>query len=224
MNTGILAIWNDCEPSAVATYERWYVEEHLYDRVGVAGFRYGRRYEALDGTPRYFTFYETATPHVMFSSDYLERIASPSPRTNAVMPSFRSMCRTVCRRAAHLGLHMAAGCVLTGRLTVAEERRSAVTEALQQAAQALMEQPDVLGAQVWEAMPDEAPANREEAIRPDPDRHIDAALVVATMRPSGARAVMASGTVASLGQDFAMEAGVYQLLCELRHEEAIAGP
>jgi len=44
---GILAIWNDCAPEGYDHFERWYIREHLQERVGVPGFRFGRRYEAV---------------------------------------------------------------------------------------------------------------------------------------------------------------------------------
>ena len=45
---GILAAWNDCAPEGLAEYEHWYAH-HLAERVGVPGFREGRRYEAVPG-------------------------------------------------------------------------------------------------------------------------------------------------------------------------------
>jgi hypothetical protein len=60
---GILALWNDCREGSEHEYEAWYRGEHLRERVGLPGFRFGRRYIAVAGTsPRYFTYYETETP------------------------------------------------------------------------------------------------------------------------------------------------------------------
>ena len=68
---GILAIWNDIEPEGYEHFERWYNREHLQERVGVPGFRFGRRYEAVSGGDRrFFAFYEVDSPAVLTSPAY----------------------------------------------------------------------------------------------------------------------------------------------------------
>ncbi|MEK7837136.1 MAG: hypothetical protein AAB328_04045, partial [candidate division NC10 bacterium] len=54
----VLAIWNDIAPGGDAEFNHWHTREHVPERVGIAGFLRGRRYEALAGSPRYFTLYE----------------------------------------------------------------------------------------------------------------------------------------------------------------------
>ncbi len=85
MHQGILAIWNDCLPEVEKQYEDWYVGQHLPERVGVPGFRIGRRYEALAAEPRYFTFYDTDKPDVLWSDAYRERLANPTVETAGIM-------------------------------------------------------------------------------------------------------------------------------------------
>ena len=100
---GILAIWNDIEPEGYEHFERWYNREHLQERVGVSGFRFGRRYEAVSGGDRrFFAFYEVDSPEVLTSPAYMQRLENPTPWTQKSMTSFRNMVRTVCdlRRSA----------------------------------------------------------------------------------------------------------------------------
>jgi hypothetical protein len=95
--TGILAIWNDCAPEGYEHFERWYIREHLQERVGVPGFRFGRRYEAVSGGDRrFFAFYEVESPAVLRSVAYVDRLEYPTPWTREAMKSFRGMIRTVC--------------------------------------------------------------------------------------------------------------------------------
>jgi hypothetical protein len=55
---GILAIFNNAAPGREAEFEEWFQHEHLQERLGVPGFLLGgRRYEAVQGEPRYFNFY-----------------------------------------------------------------------------------------------------------------------------------------------------------------------
>ena len=101
---GILAIWNDCAPEGEAHYERWYKSEHMQERVGVPGFRFGRRYERLaGGDRRFFTFYEVESPDVLSSRAYVERLENPTPWTTESMKYFRNMVRTVCDLRASAG-------------------------------------------------------------------------------------------------------------------------
>jgi hypothetical protein len=101
---GILAIWNDCAASEEADYEQWYMREHFPERLGVPGFRTGRRYEAVAGEPRFFTYYEVDGPAVLVSPAYRERLQNPTPWTRRIMQSaFRRMIRTVCERTASWG-------------------------------------------------------------------------------------------------------------------------
>jgi hypothetical protein len=96
---GILAIWNDRVDAIAATYERWLVSEHIPERLAVPGFLEARRYEAVRGTPRFFTPYVVESPEVLASPDYLARLASPTPLTREVMAGFRNMTRSACTLA-----------------------------------------------------------------------------------------------------------------------------
>lgn len=219
MEPGILVVLNDCVPEGREAYERWYVEEHLYERVGVPGFRFGRRYEALQGSPPFFTYYEVDSPAVLHSPVYVERIQNPTPRTTAVMPGFREMSRTVCRKTGHPGLRMLGGIVLVLRF---DEGAGAAPDpdALQAAAQAVQEHPDVLGAQVWEAEPDpepDRPLTREETLRGKRDARIAAALVVDLMRPEAGESLLRGPAVSALAAAPGAAVGLYRLLCDL-HE------
>jgi hypothetical protein len=96
---GILAIRNDCARGLAATYEEWYQDEHLIERLCVSGFCVGRRYEAVVATRQFLTTYE------MERLEYLERPAHPTERTAAIMQSgFSNACRTVCERRRCLAL------------------------------------------------------------------------------------------------------------------------
>ena len=101
---GILAIWNDCRPSDLDAYEAWYLGEHLVERVGLAGFDWGRRYRTLGSGPAYLTYYQTRSPDVLASPAYRARLDDPTPATRTIMGgSFTNMSRTVCRRVERTG-------------------------------------------------------------------------------------------------------------------------
>ena len=113
--TGILALWNNCAPGREAEYEYWYQTEHLHERLSVPGFLAVRRYQALEAKPRYFTFYETASPEVLYTTEYLDRLDDPTPLTQTIMSEvFLDMNRTACRRTICFGSY-GGGNVLTVR-------------------------------------------------------------------------------------------------------------
>ncbi len=89
--TAVLAIWSDAAPEHEEEFNNWYTNQHLPERVGVPGFRRGRRY-AKDGPGelKYFTLYETADIRVLESGPYLERLNSPTDWTRRVLPYFRN--------------------------------------------------------------------------------------------------------------------------------------
>ncbi len=208
MHTGILAIWNDCLSEVEQQYEDWYMGQHLPERVSVPGFRIGRRYQAVAADLRYFTFYDTDTPDVLWSDAYRERLANPTLETAEIMHSFRNMNRTVCRRVSQTG-HFVAGHAVTARLNKLPDDAAEIQGALLQAS-------GVTGSEAWQAVevPD-AGATVEAKYRDGPDEAIGAAIVFHVMREQDAL-----DTCDELSRALGDQAqiGAYQLLCELRAE------
>ena len=101
---GVLAIWNGMTAEADAEFVKWHVEEHIPERVGLPGFRRGRRYVARDGHPKYFNFYEADTADVFTSAAYKARLNDPTPWSRNVMAQFRDMSRTACDIVCSKGL------------------------------------------------------------------------------------------------------------------------
>lgn len=125
----VVAIWHDLLPDAKPEFYQWHNREHMPERVGIPGFRRGRRYIALSGTPEYFNLYEADSPEVLSGQDYLNRLNAPTPWTQRVVPSFRNVARSICR-VAFTGGCGSGGIVLTMRFHVDEGLRSAAIEAL----------------------------------------------------------------------------------------------
>ncbi|HKZ06900.1 MAG TPA: hypothetical protein VJU81_15665 [Methylomirabilota bacterium] len=99
----VLAIWNDIAPGGDAEFDHWHISEHIPERVGVPGFLRGRRYNAVTGSPRYFTLYETETVATLQSAPYLARLNAPTPWTTKCIQLFRNNRRTACRTTLSLG-------------------------------------------------------------------------------------------------------------------------
>ena len=199
MSTGILALWNDCEPAHRASYESWYAEEHLPERLGLPGFLRGRRYLALDGAPQFFTYYEVATPEVLIDPVYLKRVNNPTPRTKFIMgEAFRNMSRTICQVTAREG-RMRGAWAVTRTLTF-DVTAPDLAE--------LIQTPGVARAEQWVEADLSAPAENAETRLRGGDVTVAGCLFVETLRREDA-------------EDLAAEipgARVWQFLCELEAE------
>ena len=114
---GAVAIWHDISPDGRDAFYAWHGSEHMPERVGIPGFRRGRRYVSVAGTPEFFNLYETESTATVSGAAYLERLNHPTPWTRATVPHFRGVARSLCAVAATFG-HGQGGLVGTFRYAV----------------------------------------------------------------------------------------------------------
>jgi hypothetical protein len=102
---GAICIWNDITADGRDDFYAWHIAEHMPERVGIPGFRRGRRYiaSAAETSPEFFTLYETDGPEVHVGQAYLNRLNNPTPWTRRVMPAFRKTSRALTRVRASFG-------------------------------------------------------------------------------------------------------------------------
>jgi hypothetical protein len=210
--TGILAIWNDCAPEGLEHFERWYIREHLQERVAVPGFRVGRRYEAVAGSDRrFFAFYEVDSPDVLSSPAYLERLETPTPWTLEAMKSFRRMVRTVC------DVRAAAGDLVGSHAVVLRaDGAMAPTPGVGTLVAGLAREEGIARVHLWTAAARQTPADTAEMRSRGKDQLIAGALVVECLRRSDAERVasaLSGGLPAALGISGKRVLTTYGLLC-----------
>ena len=75
---GVVALWHDLVPDAKEEFYEWHSRERMPERVGIPGFRRGRRYVAVNGAPEFFVLYEADSPEVLGGIDFLNRLNAPS--------------------------------------------------------------------------------------------------------------------------------------------------
>ena len=208
---GILAIWNDCAPDGYDHFERWYIREHLQERVGVPGFRFGRRYEAVSGADRrFFAFYEVDSPDVLSSKAYVDRLEAPTPWTLEAMKAFRNMVRTVC------DLRAAAGDLIGSHAVVLRaDGAMAPTPDAAKLVESLAAEPGVARVQLWTAAARQTPTDTAEMKSRGKDQLTAGALVVECLRHADAERVAATLATppAALGVSGNSVVGIYGLLC-----------
>jgi hypothetical protein len=126
--TGAVAIWHDLLPDATEDFYEWHNREHM--RVGIPGFRRGRRYIAVEGAPKYFNLYEADSPEVLSGGDCLNGLNAPQTGPSGSCPrsvgqhagvakgseARRHRELSLARSAAHVG--QAGSCRMERRCTI----------------------------------------------------------------------------------------------------------
>ena len=126
---GVVTIWHDLLPEAKDDFYEWHNREHMPERVGIPGFRRGRRYVAIRGAPEFFNLYEADSAETLGGQDYLTRLNSPTPWTTRVIPSFRNVTRGVGRVVFTNGVG-SGGVMLTLRFAIDDALREATIDVL----------------------------------------------------------------------------------------------
>jgi hypothetical protein len=139
----VVAIWNGIASEAREQFYDWHTNEHMPERVGIPGFRRGRRYVAADAdtAPEFFTLYEADTMQVLQGNDYTNRLNDPTPGTKATTAHFRDTARALSRVLVSHGPGIG-GLLLTIRFDCDEQHLPGLRALVRAAAQA----PRVTGA------------------------------------------------------------------------------
>ena len=101
--SGLLFVMIDIEPEFEEEFNRWYEEEHLPERLACEGFLNGRRFQALEGGPKYLATYELETPEVLDGPAY-QRLIPPTDWTRRISAHFTDHVRNVYREITPAGL------------------------------------------------------------------------------------------------------------------------
>ena len=126
---GVIAIWHDVLPEAKDEFYEWHSREHMPERVGIPGFRRGRRYLAVSGAPEFFVLYEADSAEVLGGLDYLNRLKTPTAWTKRLLPSLRNMTRSICRVTFTSGVG-SGGVMLTSHFDIDGAHQPGAIEAL----------------------------------------------------------------------------------------------
>jgi hypothetical protein len=105
--SALLLVMLDSEPGTDDDeFNRWYFEEHVAERLALPGFRSARRFEAVEGSPRYLAIYELDSLETLATPEYRVLAHSPlignnvddpvgSQRTMEMLARFRNVRRNV---------------------------------------------------------------------------------------------------------------------------------
>lgn len=87
---GLLAVWTDIAPEAEREFNEWYNKEHIPQLLGVPGFLSGRRYQAVEGEPKYLALYELTDVSVLKGDAFRQVRESPTEWSKKIIPLFRN--------------------------------------------------------------------------------------------------------------------------------------
>jgi hypothetical protein len=73
---GLLLFITDIDPKNEDDFNRWYEEEHLAERMAIPGFVAARRFQAVEGSPKYLAIYDLESPDVLQSAPYLHAVGA----------------------------------------------------------------------------------------------------------------------------------------------------
>ncbi|MFM8678478.1 MAG: hypothetical protein ACKOGH_02500, partial [Alphaproteobacteria bacterium] len=159
-----VAIWHDIAPEGIEEFLDWHHREHMPERLGIPGFRRGRRYIRVGGEGQaYFNLYEVDAFEVLVGQDYLGRLNAPTPWTRRAVAHFRQVTRGLCRVAGSQGIGQG-GIAATLRIAATTDggerlRRHLLREAIP----ALLDRTGILGAPL--GFTDEAGSRRGPTCR-----------------------------------------------------------
>jgi hypothetical protein len=123
--TGVITIWHDISAAGLQDFYEWHNREHIPERVGIEGFRRGRRYIAVAGEPAFFTLYNVDSPAVLSGPAYHARLNAPTPWTLRAVTHFSNEARSLCGVLASSGVG-AGGIIGTLRFDCDEARDDAL--------------------------------------------------------------------------------------------------
>ncbi len=142
--SAFLALWNDVDPARAAEYDCWHTFEHMPERVGIAGFRSGRRYAAHERTDdRYFTLYVVDGLDVFAGPDYADVVDRPTDWSRSMRPSLRNFQRSPCTTMLTLGSGLG-NSVATFRIHVGEATNVPSLNAARPALEAYLQSSGIL--------------------------------------------------------------------------------
>jgi hypothetical protein len=88
--TGLLVVWTDIASEYEADFNEWYDKEHIPQLLGVPGFQTGRRYQAVEGAPKYAAIYQLADENVLKSDGFRAVRENPTAWTKKITLQFRN--------------------------------------------------------------------------------------------------------------------------------------
>lgn len=203
LGEGAMTMWHDVKSGMEADHDDWHSHEHIPERIGIPGFRRGRRCRSIDGSPGWFLMYEVDDLSVLPSPAYLERLNSPSDWSQQIIPSITNMNRTLSRVESSHGVGVGGFLATIRFAAVAEARFDAKFPELAQAK-------GLVGAHFLRGDESASRINtKEKSLRDRPDE-VSSAIILIEGYDADSVAVAAKGLTGRIAADEVL-VNLYQL-------------
>lgn len=222
MTDAVMAVWGDTAPAGDAEFSEWYHREHIPERVGMPGWRNGRRYRKIGrGKHRYLAAYDVERMACFDDPAYRHALDHPTEWTTRMMVHFRNFVRATSRVRFSSG-EVLGSVIATVRYAPGTGDPEAIARWLAGTAlHDLRNREGVTRVQHWEAdMGRSLAKTSEQAIRKDKDGEAPfTAIIEGTDRAFVEAALTEAGVVDGLLERGAkdVDAGLYAMLFAL-HE------
>ena len=104
LGKGALVMLHGVKPGMDADHDDWHSMEHIPERIGIPGFRRGRRCRSVDDESAWFLMYEVDDLDVLSSAAYRERLNHPSEWSQRIIPAITNMNRTLAEVEESIGI------------------------------------------------------------------------------------------------------------------------
>jgi hypothetical protein len=84
--TALMMVWADVPAELEDDFNKWYVEEHISERMACPGFLNAARYEVVTTGPKHLAMYELESLAALETPEYQKVRANPSDWTKRVSP------------------------------------------------------------------------------------------------------------------------------------------
>lgn len=227
---GVLAVWNDVDPQVEKEYHEWYIQQHMLERLGIPGFLIARRYEAVTGGLKYFTYYLTKSIEVLKSPAYLQKLNYPTDWTRKIMPGFKNNSRSACRQTIDMGMGIG-GAAVTMEIKASPGKEEELRQRLSSSLfPEMIRSPGTTGIiriHLWEAdLSVTAQKTGEQALRGGKDAVIDWVVVLEASTPELAEKagkLLACSPFCAWGAESVAPPYVYRLLQHLEGPDGRGG-
>lgn len=215
--TGMLITLMDVDPAEELDFNDWYDKEHLAERVEIEGFTEARRYEAVEGSPKYLNLYTSRTFDILNSPQYKKALKNQTARSIHHIERFRNAGRAIVRITASHGQGRGAAVFFAG-IRPADQDTDALRATIRKQLESLVSQHGIISAHLVESDPQLSKPLTEDVPPPSAS---DWYVIIDGTSPEAVRTHgnQFIGDTSVVPADAVVSKGVYQLLWDLSKAE-----
>lgn len=164
LGTAAVAMWWTIAAGDRDEFRQWHSKEHFPERMGIAGFERGSRWESEDESGAHFVMYELDDYATLTSDGYRASLNNPTPWSRRMMPLHHGIVRSQCRIAASHGAGVATY-MMTLTLSPREGEAQRLRGFLDSLLEELPRRPGITGAHLLLTDTPQAALTTEQRIR-----------------------------------------------------------